>query len=175
MGLQVLHLAPGVGDLQQGLLAWGVDLQVLELQESVQAAVLRHTAGQGGFAGLGPLVLVDADAALTGDADALQLAMGAVGVVQCGAVRQGQAGGFAAQAVGQAVAQGAACTQTGDAGVAADAGVGDGLTSLAACGVIAELGAGALAAAVVGVCPGGEVVFCVPGVAGGAYQGGGGA
>ena len=85
-----------------------VDLQVLELQEAVQAAVLRHTTGQGGFAGFGPLVLVDADAALAGDADALQLAMGTVGVVQCGAVGQGQAGGFAARAVGQAVGQGAA-------------------------------------------------------------------
>ena len=104
LGLQVLHLAPGVGDLQQGLLAWGVDLQVLELQEAVQAAVLRHAAGQGGFAGRGPLVLVDADAAFTGDADALQFAMGAVGVVQCAAVRQGQAGGFAAWDVGQGAA-----------------------------------------------------------------------
>ena len=97
--MQVLYLAPGVGHLQQGLLAGGVDLQVLELQEAVQAAVLRHAAGQGGFAGLGPLVLVDADAALAGDAEALQLAMGAVGVVQCAAVGQGQAGGFAARAV----------------------------------------------------------------------------
>jgi len=110
--LQVLHLAPGVGHLQQGLLAGGVDLQVLELQEAVQAAVLRHATGQGGFAGLGPLVLVDADAALAGDADALQFAMGAVGVVQCAAVGQGQAGGLAARAVGRDVAQGAACTGT---------------------------------------------------------------
>ena len=66
---------------------------------------MRHTAGQGGFAGRGPLVLVDADAALTGDADALQFAMGAVGVVECGAVGQGQAGGFAARAVGRDVGQ----------------------------------------------------------------------
>jgi hypothetical protein len=101
--------------------------------------------------------------------------MGAVGVVECAAIGQGQAGGFAARAVGHAVGQGAACTQTGDAGVAADAGVGDGLTGFAACGVIAELGAGALAAAVVRVCPGGEVVFCVPGETGGANQSGGGA
>lgn len=81
-----MDFAPGVGYLQQGLLAWGVDLQVLELQEAVQAAVLRHAAGQGGFAGFGPFVLVDADAALAGDADALQFAMGTVGVVECGAV-----------------------------------------------------------------------------------------
>ena len=87
-------------------------MQVLELQEAVQAAVLRHATGQGGFAGRGPLVLVDADAALTGDADALQFAMGAVGVAECGAVGQGQASGFAAWAVGHVVAQGAASTST---------------------------------------------------------------
>ena len=145
------------------MLGGGDGRAAFKVKQAVIGFVLEGAAGQEGFGGLGPLVLVDAEDAFTRDGDGLQFTVGAVAVADNGAVRPGELGFSAGLGVLVAVAE--AVIQSGGAGV------GDGFGGLAVGSVIGYRAAGgllALGAGGVGVAPGGEVVGIVPGIGDGA-------